>query len=129
MYQEYLNAVSFAILLHESNRSYPSRRRACFLRASLRNQESQIFFGPKHFFWLKLFLGPKISGSKILLHQNFFGLYYFGPSNFFWTQKFLKNFWTQNFFWTHKYLGTKIFFGPKILFGPNFFWTQNFFQT
>ena len=30
MYQESLNEVSFAILLHESHRSYPSRRRACF---------------------------------------------------------------------------------------------------
>ena len=30
MYQEFLIEVSFAIMLHESHRSYPSRRRACF---------------------------------------------------------------------------------------------------
>ena len=30
MYQESLNEVSFAILLRESHRSDPSRRRACF---------------------------------------------------------------------------------------------------
>ena len=29
MYQESLDEVSFSILLHESHRSYPSRRRAC----------------------------------------------------------------------------------------------------
>ena len=29
MYQESLNEVSIAISLHESHRSYPSRRRAC----------------------------------------------------------------------------------------------------
>ena len=28
-YQESLNEVYFALLLHESHRSYPSRRRAC----------------------------------------------------------------------------------------------------
>ena len=32
MYQESLNEVSIAISLHESHRSYPSRRRACFPR-------------------------------------------------------------------------------------------------
>ena len=31
MYKESLNEVSFAILLPESQRIYPSRRRACFL--------------------------------------------------------------------------------------------------
>ena len=30
MYQEALKEVSIAISLHESHRSYPSRRRACF---------------------------------------------------------------------------------------------------
>ena len=31
IYQESLNEVSIAISLHESHRSYPSRRRACYL--------------------------------------------------------------------------------------------------
>ena len=30
MYQESLNEVSIAISLHESHRSYPRRRRACY---------------------------------------------------------------------------------------------------
>ena len=35
MFQESLNEVSFAIMLHKSYRSYPSRRRACFWRRPL----------------------------------------------------------------------------------------------
>ena len=44
MYQQSLNEVSFAILLHESHGSYPSRRRACFLeaKASLGSLEVKV---------------------------------------------------------------------------------------
>ena len=46
MFQEFLNEVSFAILLHKSHCSYPNRRRACFDQKCFENQ---------HFLALKIF--------------------------------------------------------------------------
>ena len=53
MNQESLNEVSFAFLLHESHRSYPSRRRACLPRKHVLVLFDFYFNGVKHKFWQK----------------------------------------------------------------------------
>ena len=71
MYHESLNVVSFSILLHESHRSYPSRRGACFLRGwgSQNSKCSQLLFVPKQSFYPKFFVnktvGYRIKGNDL----------------------------------------------------------------
>ena len=54
MYQESLNEVSIAIWLHESHRSYPSRRRACLFTRLCLAGFCEVDFGRFGVCWLGL---------------------------------------------------------------------------
>ena len=70
MYQESLNEVSFAILLHESHRSYPSRRRACFC---VNHRSVWVLNHSCRIYRTKIFLNLKlVQGNIISLVQRIF---------------------------------------------------------
>ena len=122
MYQESLKEVSIAILLHESHRSYPSRRRACFLLGIVgrKLREGEHFVGKERAGWFKLDrLGldsrqdkssldksSQFGTCQIKLHfcaQSFLDVNFFGPCMFFGSKTFVdKKLWTKIFSLTPK---------------------------